>query len=128
MLAAADNFAYMAQQAETEGYDLAFWDTHGLDRQRYYTILCLHYGANPDPCQSLADELDFPTERQETCPQEVRRYFKGLQHETGGNPLSLQGADVASFQRLQPLANRPKLGGALQTPDISHTSRWWRVV
>ena len=25
-----------------------FWDVHGPDLQRYYTTLCLFYGANPD--------------------------------------------------------------------------------
>ncbi len=70
MLAAADNFSYMAQTAQQEGYELAFWDLHGLDLQRYYTILCLHYGADPDRRKGIADEQELPEARQQTCPQE----------------------------------------------------------
>ncbi|MEJ6501865.1 MAG: DUF4344 domain-containing metallopeptidase [Rhodobacterales bacterium] len=70
MLAAADNFAYMAEMAAQEGYELAFWDTHGLDKQRFYTILCLFYGANPETRQKIADEQGLPADRQATCPAE----------------------------------------------------------
>jgi len=60
--------------------------------------------------------------------QEVRRYFKGLQHRRGGNPFGPKGADIASVQRLQPLANRTTLDGAPQTLDILQYSHWRRVV
>ena len=72
MLAAADNFAYMAEAAAQDGYELAFWDTHGLDQQRYFTILCLHYGADPGQRQAIASEQDLPETRQQTCPEEFR--------------------------------------------------------
>ena len=72
MLAAADNFAYMAETAAQEGYELAFWDTHGLDQQRYYTILCLHFGADPDRRKAIADDQELPEDRQQTCPEEYQ--------------------------------------------------------
>ncbi|MBZ0128667.1 MAG: DUF4344 domain-containing metallopeptidase [Rhodobacteraceae bacterium] len=72
ILATADSFAYMAETAETEGYELPFWDTHGLDAQRFYTILCLHYGADPAARQRDADEFGLPEERQVTCAEEFR--------------------------------------------------------
>lgn len=70
LYAAADNFAYMAATAEEEGYELPLWDTHGLDMQRYYTLVCLHYGADPDMRQGIADALELPEDRQVTCPEE----------------------------------------------------------
>lgn len=72
MLAAADNFAYMAEMAAQQGYELAFWDTHGLDQQRFYSILCLFYGAKPDTRQDIADREGLPADRQETCPGEYQ--------------------------------------------------------
>jgi len=68
--AAADNFAYMAEAAEQDGYALAFWDTHGLDQQRYYTIICLHYGADTLRRQYIADSSELPEERQVSCEEE----------------------------------------------------------
>lgn len=71
MLAAADNFAYMAQYAAEDGAaNLAFWDTHDLDMQRYFTILCLYYGADPSVRQAIASDQELPEERQQTCPEE----------------------------------------------------------
>lgn len=70
MLSAADNFAYLAEQSAKEGYEPAFWDTHGLDQQRFYTILCLFYGADPGTRQTMVNDQGLPEERQASCPQE----------------------------------------------------------
>lgn len=67
---AAAGFATMAEIAEEEGYELPFWDLHGLDLQRYFTLICLHYGADPDARQALADDFELPEDRQVTCPEE----------------------------------------------------------
>lgn len=72
MLAAADNFAYMAGKAEDEGQSPIFWDTHGLDQQRYYTLDCLHYGADPAARAGTADKLELPEDRRQTCPSEFQ--------------------------------------------------------
>jgi hypothetical protein len=72
MLSTADNFAYLSENAENDGYELAFWDTHGLDQQRYYTILCLHYGADPERRQAIVSDLGLPEDRQQTCPEEFQ--------------------------------------------------------
>lgn len=48
------------------------WDTHGLDQQRYYTILCLHYGADPDRRKAIADDQELPEDRQQSCPEEYQ--------------------------------------------------------
>lgn len=103
MLAAADNFAYMAEVSEQEGYELAFWDTHGLDLQRYYTILCLHYGADPSRRQSLASEQDLPEDRQQTCPEEYQ-----LAEESWGPVLEdATGQGSGDWLRLR-VASNPK--------------------
>ncbi|MBW4709675.1 DUF4344 domain-containing metallopeptidase [Roseobacter sp. YSTF-M11] len=55
---------------ESEENALALWDVHGPDLQRYYTMICLFYGANPDAREDLALELELPQERLDTCVEE----------------------------------------------------------
>lgn len=59
--------------AEAEAYgqdDIAWWDTHGPDAQRFYNTVCLFYGADPDARAEFARDLDLPEDRAETCPEE----------------------------------------------------------
>lgn len=51
----------------------AFWDVHGPDLQRYYTFVCLFYGANPDQRRQVARDLELPDGRIETCEEEFEQ-------------------------------------------------------
>lgn len=53
-----------------QGYEIAYWDVHGPDLQRYYNLVCVFYGANPDERDDVADDLGLPQERAEYCPDE----------------------------------------------------------
>lgn len=55
---------------DAETHDQVLWDVHGPDLQRYYTMICLFYGANPDARADLAQELELPEERAESCEEE----------------------------------------------------------
>jgi len=55
------------------GDEVAYWDVHGPDLQRYFNFVCLFFGANPDARQGFAKELDLPEGRQETCEEEYRK-------------------------------------------------------
>lgn len=65
-------FAYSAYAAEgeAEGWDLSYADTHSLELQRYYGLVCLYYGANPEMREDEALELDLPEDRAVTCEEE----------------------------------------------------------
>ncbi len=52
---------------QKEGIALAFYDEHGLDRQRAYQIICLMVGSDPDKFSDLADKVKMPEDRQGTC-------------------------------------------------------------
>jgi hypothetical protein len=54
------------------GGDVAYWDVHGPDLQRFYTFVCLFYGANPDRRASFAETFKLPKPRRETCPEEFQ--------------------------------------------------------
>ena len=57
-------------EAEEVGDDVAWWDVHGPDLQRYYNLVCLFYGANPDEREDVAQDLGLPEERADYCPEE----------------------------------------------------------
>ncbi len=73
---------YQEENAQAVAYDAAFgfdaeaqsqpifWDTHGPDEQRYFNLICLFYGANPDERDDLAQELGLPEERAISCEEE----------------------------------------------------------
>ncbi len=51
-----------------EDYDnLIFYGEHDLDQQRGYRILCLMVGADEETFLDLANDLDLPEDRTETC-------------------------------------------------------------
>jgi len=61
-------FGFLGEAALAQ--EVPWWDTHGPDLQRYYNLVCLFYGANPDERDDLAQELGLPEERAETCEDE----------------------------------------------------------
>lgn len=57
-------------EAEVTGDDVAWWDVHGPDQQRYFNLVCLFYGANPEEREDVAADLGLPEERADYCPDE----------------------------------------------------------
>jgi hypothetical protein len=64
------SYQLMAAQDAASGLDDLFADEHSLNIQRYYNVVCLFYGANPDERGKLADDLGLPDDRKDRCPQE----------------------------------------------------------
>jgi hypothetical protein len=67
LVQAATGWFLSALRDEQEGTKLAFYDVHGLDRQRAFQIVCLMVGANGDRFFDLATKVGLPEDRQETC-------------------------------------------------------------
>ncbi len=61
--------SFLLAAAEPDG-EPAFWDVHGLDLQRFFTLVCLHYGAFPDRRSAFRRDMQLPDERAEGCAQE----------------------------------------------------------
>jgi len=70
--ATAAGFLGEHNNVTSDGGEVDYWDVHGPDLQRYYTFVCLFYGANPDGRGDVADELDLPEDRRETCEEEFQ--------------------------------------------------------
>jgi len=59
----------------------AFSDVHGLPAQRFYNLLCMAYGANPEMFKDIVDDKYLPKERAANCSREfhqVRFAFQKL--------------------------------------------------
>jgi hypothetical protein len=50
--------------------DLTFADEHALNGQRFYNVLCLVYGQNPEAHPEWTRDGTLPEERAERCPEE----------------------------------------------------------
>ena len=67
LVQAAKGWFLSAERDERQGQRPAFYDEHGLDRQRAYQIVCLMVGSDLEKFGDLADLVKMPDERQETC-------------------------------------------------------------
>ena len=68
----SDALTYALRAGDTtQAPDLnAYADVHSLDIQRYYAVVCLFYGANPEERKQLAVDLELPEHKLESCPYE----------------------------------------------------------
>lgn len=85
---------------DPEGWDSAFADTHSLDQQRYYSLVCLFYGADPEAREAVAVDLELPEDRAVLCPDEFAQadaswsaMLEGLEPGPGTRGLVLVDTD-----------------------------------
>jgi hypothetical protein len=55
------------QRDRKEGIPSTYYDEHGMDLQRAYSIVCLMVGGQPEKFESLANEVKLPERRQASC-------------------------------------------------------------
>ncbi|MEZ5669824.1 MAG: DUF4344 domain-containing metallopeptidase [Alphaproteobacteria bacterium] len=67
MLDASDVYWLSDAESQQGGYLPDYSDVHGLDLQRYYAMVCVVYGSDPERFQELADYAELEPERQESC-------------------------------------------------------------
>jgi hypothetical protein len=64
------------QEIESVSQDLSFWDEHSLNYQRFYNIICLVYGKNPQEYDVLVERIGIPPQRQTTCRIDYNKKLK----------------------------------------------------
>ena len=64
---------FMLQGESAKDSELAFWDEHSLDKQRYFDISCLVYGHAPESFEELVGSDGLPRRRAQRCPSEYSR-------------------------------------------------------
>lgn len=65
--------AYWFKLQTDQEHKTPFWDEHGFDGQRFYNILCLIYGSNPEKYASFVNDDTLPEARAKRCPEEYRK-------------------------------------------------------
>ncbi len=82
-LSGASFFYTIGEASGGSVQDLAFWDEHSLNQQRFYNIVCLVFGSNPNQYQNLVMQNSkgflpgngrgiLPKERAVRCPSEYK--------------------------------------------------------
>ena len=61
--------AFLAEALQENG-DIAFWDTHGANEQRYYNTICIFAGGDMDTRAQMAETMGLPQERADWCETE----------------------------------------------------------
>jgi hypothetical protein len=70
LVEAAKGLVLSAKRDKKEGNKPAFYDEHGLDPQRAYTVVCYMVGSNPEKYKQLGKDTKLPEERQKSCKYE----------------------------------------------------------
>lgn len=81
------------------GEERPYWDEHSLDEQRFYGILCMLYGHDPDKYAYLIMDGTLPPSRAELCQDDYARLKQSWQ--TLLAPFVKTPPDVASKIRLR---------------------------
>lgn len=69
---------YLTGQDQVQMKDIPYWDEHSLGLQRYYSILCLVYGQNPDLNADLVPKF-LPLDRAVRCDAEWQQKSRSWQ-------------------------------------------------
>ena len=75
---ALDGARWFQLQASQE-HDTPLWDEHAIDAQRYYSVVCLIYGANPVKYGWFIGRGMLPAERASRCPEEYAKISRSWQ-------------------------------------------------
>lgn len=68
--------AYWFQLQAKSDRTTPFWDEHAFDGQRFYNIVCLIYGSNPQKYADFVTSGTLPKDRAERCPEEYAKINK----------------------------------------------------
>jgi hypothetical protein len=67
LINAATGWFYSDRRNRQDHVKMVYYDEHGIDLQRAFSIVCLMVGGNPEKFGPLADLAGIPDERQGTC-------------------------------------------------------------
>jgi hypothetical protein len=70
LVQAARGWFLYDRRDQKQGNMLEFYDEHGLDKQRAYAVVCLMVGSNAKQFKELADWVQLPEARRESCARD----------------------------------------------------------
>lgn len=97
LIDSADGWFLSDAANESETYeDAEFYDTHSLDVQRAFQIVCLMVGSNAEIFGEIATEIGLEEDRQESCAGEYAQ--TSLSWEAVLNPFVNDGSNNVEIQ------------------------------
>lgn len=111
---------------DAERYEPVFWDVHGPDLQRYYNLVCVFYGANPDEREDVAQELDLPEERAEWCDAEYEQ-AAGSWGAVLDQITSESGGKTIRMGRVESASDAARMTGALISEEVEALNAEFRL-
>ena len=69
VFSAAMSFLLQGQE-KMKNSNIPYWDEHSLDMQRFYSLICLIYGKNPEKYAQLVERKVLPEQRARRCGNE----------------------------------------------------------
>jgi Putative metallopeptidase len=106
LLDAASSWFAMHDEAQKAGNDPQYFDTHDLDIQRAYRIICVAHGYDPDTFAEAAKQAELPDDRLETCADDANQAVASWDallkdavrtEEGSGGKVKLDIVDVPEF-------------------------------
>ena len=88
-----------------------FADVHGLDRQRYYNVLCIAWGADPKRFAFAKELGKLPEDRAEGCADE----YAQVKHAVAA--LIRKNVDQAEVARVKAKASRSRFARSVDAAD-----------
>jgi hypothetical protein len=97
LLAAAEGLRLSWADGETHGGELPYWNSHSLNIQRFYTLVCLLYGNDPEAFADMPAAIGMPAVRADGCEaewQKADRSFHWLLDNFGRKPGEAAGPEI----------------------------------
>src|SRR5205814_4828867 len=88
--------------------DSDFCDVHGLGSPRFYNVLCIAFGSNPQSFQRIVAKGYLPKERAESCGEDIRQVAYAMKK------LVAPNVDATERVRIRAAHKRPSDAPGLQ--------------
>lgn len=133
VIAAAQAWRVEWELDKRAGTQTVYWDSHSLDIQRFYNILCLLYGSDPEKYDEVQGQLGLPYQRAFACVdyehEQARRAVTGTTEAYGleKDDNAVRGHILVVYEK--PLnEERQRIAEAIQQAGIAelvakHTER-----
>ncbi len=96
--AAADYWSENAEFRSRVGDDVSYSGTHSPDQRRYFTYVCLFYGADTEGRSAFAADMALPDDRAESCAEEFALaesgwggFLEGIEAAGPGTAFTFEG-------------------------------------
>ena len=106
-----------ASEEVTDIEDLAFWDTHSLDQQRFFHLVCWTFGQNPDEREFLVTDGWLPEDRAERCPSEYAQMAHSWDVLLAPYVKGNEDLDVPDGWQHEPIEDRGQFTVSYEKPE-----------